>query len=336
MNILDMSVEETKGGLFRGFAGVWTPVVSARGLGSRPRASALAGERLVLFRGEGGAVGALLDRCPHRGVELSRGRVREGCLECPFHGWRFGVAGDVRHVPWNPDARLERLGATALPARELAGAIWVYTGAEPGGEPAPPPDLAGMHLAGDEIEVATHWTRAMENAIDAAHLPFVHRGTIGRGLRSQVERARMDTEWTPTEYGARTRWIIDGESEGAWIDFYRPNIMALRVPAKRTILGGYVAVVPLDDARARFVSIDGRNILKSRVFDPIFRAVNRRILAEDRAVIATSDPPEVPPPGVEQSVRTDRVTLQFRRYYDQHLRHSVMPAPRRLAVIAEP
>jgi phenylpropionate dioxygenase-like ring-hydroxylating dioxygenase large terminal subunit len=34
------------------------------------------GKRLAVFRGTDGAVGALLDRCPHRGVELSLGRVR--------------------------------------------------------------------------------------------------------------------------------------------------------------------------------------------------------------------------------------------------------------------
>ncbi len=34
---------------------------------------------------QGWALGALIDRCPHRGVALSRGRVTEkGTLECPF------------------------------------------------------------------------------------------------------------------------------------------------------------------------------------------------------------------------------------------------------------
>jgi phenylpropionate dioxygenase-like ring-hydroxylating dioxygenase large terminal subunit len=41
-------------------------------------------------------VGALLDRCPHRGVALSLGTITDGCLACPFHGWRFGADAEIK------------------------------------------------------------------------------------------------------------------------------------------------------------------------------------------------------------------------------------------------
>jgi phenylpropionate dioxygenase-like ring-hydroxylating dioxygenase large terminal subunit len=107
--------------MFDGFANVWTPLVQARILRRAPLRVVLAGEPIVLFRGEGGAIGALIDRCPHRGVALSLGRVgADGCLECPFHGWRFAPDGSNRHVPLSPDARRETLGAAALPVRRIA------------------------------------------------------------------------------------------------------------------------------------------------------------------------------------------------------------------------
>ena len=89
--------------MFDGFANVWTPVVQRRRVGAKPLRVVVAGEALVLFRGRGGRLGALLDRCPHRGVALSLGRVtKQGCLECPFHGWQFDETGSTRHVPLNP------------------------------------------------------------------------------------------------------------------------------------------------------------------------------------------------------------------------------------------
>ena len=34
---------------------------------------------------------ALKDICPHAGVELHSGRIVDGQIECPAHGWRFDL-----------------------------------------------------------------------------------------------------------------------------------------------------------------------------------------------------------------------------------------------------
>ncbi len=51
--------------------------------------------------------------------------------------------------------------------------------------------------------------------------------------------------------------------------------------------------------------------------------MNGRIADEDRAVVESSGAAEAPAPGSEPSVRTDRATLQFRKYYYDVLRGSV-------------
>ncbi|WP_437732686.1 Rieske 2Fe-2S domain-containing protein [Sorangium sp. So ce1335] len=108
--------------MFEGFANVWTPVALAADLrADRSLAVQVAGTPLVLLRDRDGKPSALLDRCPHRGVALSLGRVKDGCLECAFHGWQIEASGQVCHVPWNPDAKLSALRGVAFPARELAG-----------------------------------------------------------------------------------------------------------------------------------------------------------------------------------------------------------------------
>ena len=86
--------------MFEGFAHVWTPVTLSSELKRRPVHVTVAGEGIALFRGADGAVGALIDRCPHRGVKLSLGTVSsDGCLECPFHGWRTTAPGSTSSGP---------------------------------------------------------------------------------------------------------------------------------------------------------------------------------------------------------------------------------------------
>src|SRR6187401_2988909 len=124
--------------MFRDFANVWTIVAGSRDV--RPgklHPKTIAGERVVLFRDAGGRPAALIDRCPHRGVALSLGKLCDGVVECPFHGWRFDATGANRLVPWNPDAKREGLGATALPIREIAGLLWLHTGPVATSEPTP-------------------------------------------------------------------------------------------------------------------------------------------------------------------------------------------------------
>ena len=43
-----------------------------------------------------GAVHVLDDACPHNGGPLSQGVVRDGCITCPWHFWRFSLQDGVR------------------------------------------------------------------------------------------------------------------------------------------------------------------------------------------------------------------------------------------------
>jgi phenylpropionate dioxygenase-like ring-hydroxylating dioxygenase large terminal subunit len=295
-------------------------------LKARPISVQLAGEKVALFRGPRGAVQALIDRCPHRGVAFSLGTVTsDGCLECPFHGWQFKGDGSCAHVPLNPDARRELLSATPLPAKELGGLIWVYTAA---GATAPTDPVIPEGLLRDDLARAyivqdwdAHWTRAMENMLDSPHLPFVHRRTIGRALRAQLKPgSKMHVVWEDTSFGGRTKSWLDERDSQAMLEFYQPNIMALHIPIPSKHFRIHAMCVPLGGLRTRMIIVGSRDFMKLALFDVFFRRANQKIIAEDRAVVESSSPAEVPPAAAERSVETDRATLQFRRYYHQILR----------------
>ncbi|HEY7808277.1 MAG TPA: aromatic ring-hydroxylating dioxygenase subunit alpha [Croceibacterium sp.] len=316
--------------MFDGFANLWTIVGLARDL---PRDALLpmriAGERVVLFRNAAGKASALIDRCPHRGVALSLGKLRDGILECPFHGWRFDGNGANCHVPWNPDAKRELLGATAVPVREAAGLLWLYTGFEPADEPRPSESLLqpGVVLCAQSALWNTHWTRAMENMLDSPHLPFVHQATIGRFVAKHVG-GRMDVSWTDTPYGARIENTMEGRERGARLDYRSPNAMELFIDFGGRLFRLMAVCVPVDDSHTQLTIITLRNFARWRGFDWYFRRSNRKIADEDKAILESSDPVAVPPPAQEKSVRTDKPTLAFRKLYFERFEESSATAPR--------
>jgi phenylpropionate dioxygenase-like ring-hydroxylating dioxygenase large terminal subunit len=327
--------------LFEGFANVWTPLIEARRVTDRPIRTLVAGEAIVLFRGKGGRIGALFDRCPHRGVALSLGRVGDdGLLECPFHGWRFDTLGANQLAPLNPDAKCEQLGATAVPVRQVGEMVWVYTapGSTAPSEPVAPDGLttSGVRRIYLEQVWACHWTRAMENMLDSQHLPFVHRRTIGRQIRRRMhDGSRMDISWEATANGGRAVAALDGEHGRGGLEFFRPNMMVLTIPIPGRHFRIHALVTPVDAATTRLTLVTSRDFLRSPIFNPLFERSNRRIANEDRAIVESSQPRETPPAAQEASVRTDLVTLQFRKYYFATLKPSRADVPARSSAPGE-
>lgn len=177
----------------------WYPVFDSAELKSRrPVGIRRLEKRLVLWRDASGAVVCMKDRCPHRAAQLSLGWVRNGCIECPFHGLRFDSAGRCVLIPANGEgAPIPRgFDSPVLPVREAHGLIWFWYGeGEPAAEvpwfpeaPEPGPQTNIVHR-----DYPVSYLRVMENLGDMHHVPFVHRATIpGTGTRVAVEEARVD------------------------------------------------------------------------------------------------------------------------------------------------
>ncbi len=99
----------------------WHPVLSGNALQSKPVGIRLNATDLVLFRAAGGQVGCLEDVCPHRRMRLSEGKVVNGRLQCPYHGWSYDCAGHGE----SPGTSKLHVNAAHYDAVERHGAIWV-------------------------------------------------------------------------------------------------------------------------------------------------------------------------------------------------------------------
>lgn len=110
----------------------WHPVMPASGL---PRSANVAlgflqGDELALWRADDGTAQAWANRCPHRGLRFTLGRVLDGKLSCAYHGWEY-QAGDGRCVgiPAHPQMPAPRnVCATTFKTVEADGMIWVSRG----------------------------------------------------------------------------------------------------------------------------------------------------------------------------------------------------------------
>ena len=60
----------------------------------------IANRPVLVWRTRDGKVGAFDDRCVHKRMPLSEGRVlADGLLECAYHGFCYDAAGKCQRIP---------------------------------------------------------------------------------------------------------------------------------------------------------------------------------------------------------------------------------------------
>src|SRR5689334_23192344 len=157
----------------------WTPACLTAEIpepGSPPARVRLLGENLVAFRDTNGDVGLVQENCPHRGASLFFGRNEECGLRCPYHGWKWDVAGRCVDMPNEPEESdfKDKVRAVAYPCRDVNGTLWAYMGPR---NPAPPlPNFEVNTLPADQVATPLlmleecNYMQALEGDIDSSHI----------------------------------------------------------------------------------------------------------------------------------------------------------------------
>ena len=281
----------------------WYVACRSRDLGKAPLASTVIGLPLVVFRNADGRAAALLDRCPHRNVPLSLGRVAgEGHLECSYHGWQFDHTGRCRLVPGlqsEGDARSRQVAAHAT--REQDGFVWVWgeADAEPDSDPPtlarPPGDGYATIIRTLDFPGTLHATA--ENALDVPHTAFLHRGLFrGSGKRNEIRAVvrrgadRVETQYLgePRPEGFVGRLLApQGGVVEHWDRFVLPSIAQVeyRLGDENHMLVTSVCT-PLDDFTTRMYAVVAFRLrLPTALIRPLVTPLAMRILRQDAAVL---------------------------------------------------
>jgi len=146
-------------------------------------AHTILGEPVVLFRSSDGAAVALENRCCHRHLPLSEGRLVGDTLECGYHGLAFGFDGKCVNVPGRAaipsDARVR-----SYPVIERYRWIWIWMGDPALADAAAIPDYHWNDdpewLAyGDVYYVKDDCRLLIDNLMDLSHIQFLHASTLG-------------------------------------------------------------------------------------------------------------------------------------------------------------
>jgi phenylpropionate dioxygenase-like ring-hydroxylating dioxygenase large terminal subunit len=229
------------------------------------------GEDLAVWRDRRGAVHVMVDRCPHRGAKLTRGRVEEDGLRCIYHGWLYNGAGECIDIPSEGSACsfLRDVRAKSYPAEEHGGLVFAYFSADAAGpaEPFQPPyELESPEWSGFIVRhhwKGIRWFRALENLLDPFHAPFLHAGTYTLSKTKSYQDTIVVDKNADGSLSVHRKGqnLVNFDST----EFHFPNWTRLDIPYPWTAGPGgpmriVVTVCPIDDESSQVYMVRKRKI----------------------------------------------------------------------------
>jgi vanillate O-demethylase monooxygenase subunit len=314
---------------------MWHPVAYADDVTDAPMAVRLLDEPLAIVRLQGEVV-AFKDLCIHRGTALSLGTVKNGQLECAYHGWRFDSSGACVRIPSRPEGSIpNKARVEKYACEEAAGLVWVCL------EPPALFPLPEYRVWGDPdyrtVRIPLYdWNssaaRRVENFIDFSHFPFVHAGVLGNPDKPEIP----DHPVTRSDHTISFQLGVEEVPNALKGDSVNEDFSAnpiQRQPSTYTISMPYsveldqpledghhfllfMASCPVGRKETRTFSWCSRNYDLDPATDEEFVEFQRVILEQDRVVVESQRPEELPIDLSEELhiKGVDQVSIDYRRW----------------------
>ncbi len=237
------------------------PIFFERELDAGPKSIRQGKNKFVVWRAGEGKYGCAPDACTHRGAKLSTGRVVGGCIECPYHGWRFNAKGVCTRVPQKAaGAKLPKACNFPSVPQVVAkdGIVWFGTAEQ--SVLALPEFYADPRYIVTDCAFDANYSYALqvENLLDPAHINFVHDGFQGNRNGASEIQVR-DVVVKDTEMSA-TFVHPNGSVPNVNIKFYAPYVIEVSVydsqTNKNVVRKNVIYVTPVGDTSCRVLFRD--------------------------------------------------------------------------------
>ncbi len=190
------------------------------------------------------------NRCPHRGVKLSIGSVRNDRIVCKYHGFEFESNGRCTLIPCDlrSDNISRALSINTFRVREENDLIWLWWG-QSGQERHEIPWIEGVPrkagLAHMSIEWPQHYVRSIETNFDGSHFFFVHRAFLP-GIGSHISQIKTKDNKEGFSCTMEVENLKTKRSMQFNTEFLAPNISTIGFA---NFYGGLIIDTPIDDQR---------------------------------------------------------------------------------------
>ena len=240
----------------------WQPVGTSAEItpGGKPKEVKVMDEELVLFRDDRGRPGLVGLHCSHRLTSLAYGRVEDGGIRCPFHGWLYDIEGKCLEQPAEPEPYGERVRHPSYPCQELGGLVFAYMGPKDKMPLLPRYELLirenGSRKA-DYYFINSNYLQNVEGAVDTVHFSYLHMDNWSKVKKRVASMPKPKIEFLETEYGIWQKSQLPNMTEGTvgltYAHFFMPaGFFRIETHGRRGLTRKFQSwYVPVDDTHTK-------------------------------------------------------------------------------------
>ncbi len=261
-------------------------------------------EWIVLFRDEDGAPVAFQDRCPHRNYKLSDGYVKNGILQCPYHGWAFDKTSEVVAIPSEGKdfKKVKSRCAKKYITKEIDDFIYVKLEDNQNFDPPlfrmPNYKIPGYKTVRLFNKFENNVTNCAENYVDVPHTVFVHDKIFRVSRQEKVEAIIERVEGSViVDYKKETdnlgwfSWFLNPKKTPIkHIDhFHSPNVTSVDYifcPKKEFYITSHCTPVSADTTYV-YTDLTFKFGLFNAIAAPVVRYQGQSVIDQDKVVLKT-------------------------------------------------
>ena len=288
----------------------------------------LLGEDIVLWH-NGDKAFAWQDFCPHRGARLSLGWVEKDNLVCSYHGLAYNTEGKCVLVPASPDQPPPaRACIRTYHIQERYGLLWVCLGTPQSDIPTFPnwEDSSFRKILCGPYHFKSSPLRVVENLIDPAHFPFVHKGMFADSSRPELTHYDLEShpDGITFKFGIWELDLKSGDSSAPMLF----NTYQYRVCHPLTgyfqqrgeddgCVSLFFMVTPVDEEECILCYWLLDNFLH-QIPDSAFQALEDQIMSQDISIVESQRPRRLPLDlQAEVHLPSDRYSVAYRKWLKQ-------------------
>lgn len=209
---------------------------------------------ILVTRGADGVLHGLVNVCRHRLHSVVEGNGNASTLQCPYHGWVYGLDGHLKSAPRSKrETSFECADIMLAPVSVEAWDQWVFVNPDPYAKSLEEitsefrfrTDELNSDLSQYDFQLRyeytmdCNWKIWAENALECYHCPILHRDSYGRSYATDPERYHVYSTEDNIWHDAPIRWLPTGEQPSGLKGFR----FAFTFPSSFFALDDYVGFV---------------------------------------------------------------------------------------------
>lgn len=219
---------------------------------------------IIITHGKDGQLRAFVNVCKHRLHSIAEENGSKPLLQCPYHGWTYGLDGQLKTAPRSQrEPNFDCSTISLEPVAVECWDQWVWVNPDPNATPLSEltaeirnrTDELNADLRGYEFQVRyeydmkCNWKLWAENAVECYHCPTLHSSSFGKTYDASPDEYGVDSGDSTIWHDGPLKWV-PGDVDMSELKGFR---FAFTYPSSFFALDDYVGFVgtvqPIDAER---------------------------------------------------------------------------------------